>query len=115
MLRLLLPVVTLAACANRAAPTDKSIEETFPTAAKIEHQGDLRVVTFNVHRETTANVLKGILSDRAINDADVYVLEEVHRVEVNGTVQCSPACSLGQQLGYYALYAPGHMQGDGSD
>lgn len=103
----------LLACSNRASPTDKSIEETFPKAPLAERSGDLRVVTFNVHRETTDNVLKGILGDRAINQADVYVLEEVHRVEPGP--KCSPACSLGQQLGYYALYAPGHMQGDGSD
>lgn len=115
MRRLLVAVFTLTACANRAAPTDKAIEETFPTVAKTERAGDLRVVTFNVHRETTANVLRGILNDRAIDNADVYVLEEVHRVEKAGVKQCSPACSLGQQLGYYALYAPGHMQGDGSD
>jgi endonuclease/exonuclease/phosphatase family metal-dependent hydrolase len=106
-------LVCLAACANRADPTDKSLEETFPKAPLAEPSGDLRVVTFNVHRETTEKVLKGILTDRGINHADVFVLQEVHRVEPGP--KCSPACSLGQQLGYYSLYAPGHMQGNGSD
>jgi len=104
----------LSGCANRAAPSDRSLEETFPHQPVAAHHGDLRVVTFNVHRETTEHVLKGILGDRAIDAADIYVLEEVHRIET-GHPQCSPACSLGNRLGYYSIYAPGHLQGDGSD
>ncbi len=108
-------LVSTLGCANRASPVDPSIERTFPKQPPAASSGDLRVVTFNVHRETTDNVLRGITTDRAISHADVYVLEEVHRVEHDGHKTCSPACSLGKRLGYYALYAPGHVQGDGTD
>lgn len=101
-------------CANRGTPADTSMETTFPKQAVGERAGDLRVVTFNVHMETTDHVLDGILGDRAINAADVYVLEEVHRVETAAD-KCSPACSLGKRLDYYSIYAPGHAQGNGSD
>lgn len=123
-MRLLLAaaVVVTAAC-NRAAPTDRSIETTFPTKAPAPPAGNLRVVTFNVHRETTERVMHGLLNDPALADADVFVLQEVHRVEYAKTPDdrgvpaptCSPACWLGKQLGYYAIYAPGHVQGDGTD
>ncbi|CAN5771613.1 hypothetical protein BH11MYX3_BH11MYX3_01200 [soil metagenome] len=107
---------SLAACMVRAAPPDTTIEATFPAAA-IQSPSlprKLRVVTFNVHRETQANVIKGIHSDPILREADLLILEEVHRVEP-ATVPCSAACALGQDLGYYTMYAPGHMQGDGSD
>ena len=111
---LVLIACSLAACANRGVPADLAIEQTFPQQPANHRPGDLRVVTFNVHRETTDNVLKGIYGDRAIDRADVYILEEVHRVETPATT-CSPACTLGKQLGFYALYAPGHAQDTGSD
>ncbi len=107
---------SLAACMFRAAPPDTTIETTFPTAAipSPSLPRKLRVVTFNVHRETPANVIKGIRSDPALSSADLIILEEVHRLEPT-TTPCSAACALGKDLGYYTLYAPGHMQGDGSD
>ncbi len=107
---------SLAACMVRAAPPDTSIETTFPAAAESSPSlpRKLRVVTFNVHRETPANVIKGIRSDPQLRDADLLILEEVHRLEPT-TTPCSAACALGKDLGYYTLYAPGHMQGDGSD
>jgi endonuclease/exonuclease/phosphatase family metal-dependent hydrolase len=115
-------VAAVAAC-NRALPPDRSIEHTYPTTAPAAPRGDLRVVTFNVHRETTENVIRGISKDPALADADIFILQEVHRVEMSNrpdprgelVQKCSPACTLGKTLGYYAIYAPGHMQGDGSD
>lgn len=106
--------VALAACANRAAPTDRSVEATFPKTAPAAPRGDLRVVTFNVHREAPQKVIDGITKDPALRDADLFVLQEIHRVEKGGQ-QCSPACELGKHLGFYSVYAPGHLQGDGSD
>ncbi len=108
--------LTLAACAQRARPTDISFEETFPTAPATDRDPrELRVVTFNVHRETADKVIEGITKDRALRDADIFILQEVHRVEKPGADRCSPACVLGRKLGYHAIYAPGHMQGNGSD
>jgi len=103
-------------CLVRSRPPDTSIETTFPAAAPpaTALPAKLRVVTFNVHRETPANVIHGIESDPKLREADLIFLEEVHRVEP-ATDPCSAACALGKTLGYYTLYAPGHMQGDGSD
>lgn len=114
------PLLTLAAsltaCMVRAAPPDTTIETTFPTrpAETRSLPRQLRVVTFNVHRETPAKVMTGIKSDPTLREADLILLEEVHRIEPT-TQPCSAACALGKDLGYYTLYAPGHMQGDGSD
>ncbi|MBL0219202.1 MAG: endonuclease/exonuclease/phosphatase family protein [Myxococcales bacterium] len=99
----------------RAAPPDTTIETTFPSEAPAPSlPRELRVVTFNVHRETPSNVLRAVNSDPMLRDADLIILEEVHRLEPT-TEPCSAACALGKDLGYYTLYAPGHMQGDGSD
>ncbi len=115
MLRAALALSLFAACANRAAPTNKAVEETFPQVTHAPVTGELRVVTFNVHRETPERVIEGISKDPALADADIFILQEVHRVETTGVATCSPACELAKHLGYHAIYAPGHMQGDGSD
>ncbi|MDB4962242.1 MAG: hypothetical protein JWP01_2241 [Myxococcales bacterium] len=102
-------------CLRRGSPSDKSIETTFPAAAlapELPHQ--LRVVTFNVHREPGDVVVRGIRSDPTLREADLILLQEVHRVE-KGNERCSAACELGKDLGYYTLYAPGHVQGGGTD
>jgi endonuclease/exonuclease/phosphatase family metal-dependent hydrolase len=122
-MRFVLAVALLAVVAcNRTSPTDRSVEHTFPAQRPRPPSGDLRVVTFNVHRETPDRVIRGIVNDPALRDADVFILEEVHRVESSRkpsdaglATRCSPACSLGKQLGFYAVYAPGHVQGDGTD
>lgn len=112
---LLAALATLAACANRLPPKDPSIEATFPAKpAAAALPRPLRVVTFNVHRETPAKVIRGIREDRALKDADLLVLEEVHRNERDGG-RCSAACALGRDLGYYTVYAAGHAQDTGSD
>lgn len=115
MLRLLVAASLLSACANRAIPTNRAVEETFPQVTHAPIKGALRVVTFNVYRQPADKVLEGISKDPALADADIFILEEVHRVENNGVAQCSPACELAKRKGYHAIYAPGHMQGDGSD
>ena len=105
------------ACLVRSKPPDTTVETTFPAAAAASVRSlprALRVVTFNVHRETPKNVIRGIDSEPKLREADIILLEEVHRIEPV-TTPCSAACMLGKHLGYYTLYAPGHMQGDGSD
>jgi endonuclease/exonuclease/phosphatase family metal-dependent hydrolase len=112
----LLLVCAAAGCANRAIPKDISVETTYPT--KVPYVAslprELRVVTFNVHRETASKVIEGVINDRALAGADLIVMQEVHRDE-SIPEACSAACALGKRLGFYALYAPGHAQDNGSD
>ncbi|MGE0400464.1 MAG: endonuclease/exonuclease/phosphatase family protein [Kofleriaceae bacterium] len=110
-----LTLSTLAACMVRASPTDKSVERTLPFAsAPTTLPRQLRVVTFNVHRESPDVLIRGIRSDRTLLDADLIILQEVHRVEPSAD-PCSAACALGKELHMYTHYAPGHVQGDGTD
>ena len=108
-------ITTLAACLVRARPVDTSVERTQPLAARpTTLSRQLRVVTFNVHREAPDIVIRGIRSDPALRDADLIILQEVHRVEPAAD-PCSAACALGKELQMYTHYAPGHVQGDGTD
>ena len=114
-LLLVLLVSSLAACMVRASPADKSVERTLPLATKASAlPRQLRVVTFNVHRESPDVVIRGIRSDPTLLGADVILLQEVHRVEPAAD-PCSAACALGKELHMYVHYAPGHVQGDGTD
>ncbi|MCX5744685.1 MAG: endonuclease/exonuclease/phosphatase family protein, partial [Proteobacteria bacterium] len=72
----------------------------------------LEVVTFNVHGRTGDVVARALRDDPHLRDADVIILEEVHRVGASG---CSAACELARALGFHAVYAPGHVQDDGTD
>jgi endonuclease/exonuclease/phosphatase family metal-dependent hydrolase len=99
-------------CANRAIPKDRRIETTFPLAPpRTELPAQFKVATFNVHMEPGAKVAEAIATDRALRDADVIVMQEVHRSGLG----CSGACEIGKRLGYYVLYAPGHAAADGDD
>jgi endonuclease/exonuclease/phosphatase family metal-dependent hydrolase len=113
-MRSLLAVVAfaLAGCANHGIPTDRRIETTFPKAPPVTELPDqFKLVTFNVHMEPGDKVAPAIAADRATRDADVIVMQEVHRAGVG----CSGACAVGKRLGYYVLYAPGHAAKDGDD
>ena len=112
-------------CLQRARPLDEGIESTFPkqpppAAARPGQPGQpgqpdqLRVVQFNVHGEPGDVIGKALASDRALRDADLIMLEEVHRDDRSGD-WCSGACRLAQQLGFYSVFAPGHDNGRGSD
>jgi endonuclease/exonuclease/phosphatase family metal-dependent hydrolase len=106
-------------CLQRALPLDASIESTFPkaappAAAQPGQPGQLRVVQFNVHGEPGDVIAKALASDRALRDADLIMLEEVHRDDRSGD-WCSGACRLARLLGFYAVFAPGHDNGHGSD
>ncbi|MBA3671888.1 MAG: endonuclease/exonuclease/phosphatase family protein [Gemmatimonadaceae bacterium] len=110
-------LVSLAACAQHPIPRDRSIELTVPPASAVTPTSlprELRVVTFNVHMEPAKRVIEGIRSDPALRDADLIILEEVHRDE-SVPASCSGACGLAKELGFYAMYAPGHATGNGSD
>ena len=109
MRRLALVVaLALGACANNSLPANRAIETTFPTTLPVaELPARLQVVTFNVHMEPGDKIAKAIASDRAIKDADVIVMQEVHR----SVFGCSGACEVGKRLGYYTIYAPGHASG----
>lgn len=110
-----LAVSTLAGCMVRKSPTDRSVEHTLArAAAPASLPRQLRVVTFNVHRETPDVVIRGIRSDPVLHDADLIILQEVHRVEPSAD-PCSAACALGKELHMFTHYAPGHVQGDGTD
>jgi endonuclease/exonuclease/phosphatase family metal-dependent hydrolase len=110
MRRLVLAVALAAAgCAMNSLPKDRSIESTFPKAPPVAELGSqFKVATFNIHMEPGAKVAKAIANDRALRDADVIVMQEVRRRGAG----CSGACEIGKQLGYYALYTPGHAKGD---
>jgi len=112
MLKLQLVLCTLVAgCFMHGTPTDKAVESTFPTAAPAAVHDPLHVVTFNTHMITGDKIAKAILADKALRDADLITLEEVHR-EGPG---CSGACIVARELGMYAVYAPGHVNGKGTD
>lgn len=102
----------LTACMAHAVPSDTSLETTSPSAPAADTlPRQLRVVAFNVHMVDGATIARGIDSDPLLKTADLIMLEEVHR---RGT-ECSGACALGEHLGFYSVYAPGHVHGDGTD
>ena len=104
-----------AGCLKRGLPLDRGIESTFPARAAAPSLPDrLRVVTFNVHGEPGDVIADALRSDRSLRGADLIVLEEVHRADRAGD-WCSGACRLAQELGFHAVFAPGHDNGEGSD
>jgi endonuclease/exonuclease/phosphatase family metal-dependent hydrolase len=113
-MRSLLAVVALAfvGCASHGIPKDRRVETTFLASAPLAELPDqFKLVTFNVHMEPGDKVAPAIAADRATRDADVIVMQEVHRSGLG----CSGACDVGKRLGYYVLYAPGHAAKDGDD
>jgi endonuclease/exonuclease/phosphatase family metal-dependent hydrolase len=114
-LSLVLPLLVATGCVHNGLPLDRGIETTFPERpAAAALPGQLRVVTFNVHGEPGDVVAGALRSDRALRDADLIMLEEVHRDDRAGN-WCSGACRIAQELGFYAVFAPGHDNGRGSD
>jgi len=117
LLALAAPALALAApgCLQRAMPLDRGIEATFPARPAAQAlPRELRVMTFNVHGEPGDVIAGALRSDRALRDADLIMLEEVHRDDRTGD-WCSGACRLARQLGFHAVFAPGHDNGRGSD
>lgn len=108
-------VAALAGCFQNGIPKDRSIEATFPAQPALQTMPrELRVVTFNVHGEPADVVARAIKRDRALRHADVIFLQEVHRIETPNAPACSTACGVGKELGFHAVYAPGHAIPEGS-
>ncbi len=111
LLSVVAAAVALAGCsfALQPDPKDASVEATFPVRAPAaELPAQFKVATFNVHKEPGDAIASAMLADRALRDVDVIILQEVPRSDRT----CSGACALGKRLGMYALYAPGHVEGD---
>jgi endonuclease/exonuclease/phosphatase family metal-dependent hydrolase len=89
-------------------PKSLTLESTFPKRAPVaELPAQFKVATFNIHKEPGRKVAKAIRADRELRDVDLITLQEVPRW---GDV-CSAACELGKELGMYAVFAPGHIEG----
>lgn len=112
MLPALAAAALAAGCANHAIPADRSIESTAPAQPReTSLPKDFRVVAFNVHMEPGAHIASAFAGDRALRDADLILMEEVHRPGH----ACSGACTLAKAFGDYAVFAPGHVNGEGTD
>lgn len=97
--------------ALQGTPKNVAIESTFPEKAIVaELPAQFKVATFNIHKEPGDKIVKAMLADRALRDADLIVLQEVPRWDES----CSGACAMGKLLDMYTLYAPGHHV-DGRD
>jgi len=108
----LLLAISAAGCMAHGLPTDAHVEAIAPAAPKAaELPREMRVVEFNTHMERGEKIVDAIEHDPALRDADVIILEEVHRSNLG----CSGACEVGKVLGFYSVYAPGMANGDGDD
>jgi endonuclease/exonuclease/phosphatase family metal-dependent hydrolase len=110
-MRLAVVALALAGCSFGLQPVPKhvAVEATFPSRPPVaELPAQFKVATFNVHKEPGDKIAKALLADRELRDADLLMLQEVPRWDE----ACSGACAIGNQLGMYALFAPGHVEGD---
>jgi endonuclease/exonuclease/phosphatase family metal-dependent hydrolase len=93
-------------------PADAHVEAVAPVAPKAaELPRPMRVVELNVHMERGEKIIDALEHDPALRDADVIILEEIHRSNLG----CSAACEIGKAFGFYSVYAPGAANGDGDD
>ena len=114
MLRPSLLLLLAAGCMHHAIPTDRGVETTAPvTTAPATLPRQLRVVEFNTHGVPGNTIADALRTDPVLKDADLIILEEAHRI--TRAESCSAACVLAKELGFYAAYAPGHVQDDGTD
>jgi endonuclease/exonuclease/phosphatase family metal-dependent hydrolase len=106
-----LALVVLSGCLSHALPSDVRIEATFPpNAPSALLPKTIKVVTFNVHGQTGEVIAHALRTDRALQTADLIVLEEVH-----GHADCSAACVVARELGFHSVYAPEFVDRDGTD
>jgi endonuclease/exonuclease/phosphatase family metal-dependent hydrolase len=111
MLKAALVAISLTACMHHGIPADRTVE-THTSDIAAPQTTKLKVVTFNVQRQPGDIVADAIQKEPVLRDADVILLEEVHRVDLS---LCSGACIVGKHLGYHVAYAAGHAQDDGTD
>ncbi|HVK76555.1 MAG TPA: endonuclease/exonuclease/phosphatase family protein [Kofleriaceae bacterium] len=101
--------VTTAACMNRGVPADTS-PEIRPRAGAAVAPASLRLVTYNVHDEPGGAIAAALRGSAALAGADLVVMQEVR---AHGG--CSAACAAARELGMSSVYAPGHLEGPGSE
>ena len=105
-------VALLAACGNHAIPTDRALEVTQVRAGGAATlPAHLRVAELNTEMKPAAEIAHALRDEPDLAAADLIILEEVHR----DPAPCSGACAVGTALGFYATYAPGHVNGEGTD
>lgn len=108
-----LPLLALVGCLHHAVPKDRSVESTLASpGVATPLTTPLRVVTFNVYSRPGHEVAKALRTDRELRHADVIIIVEAHR---GAKDPCSSACVVAKELGFHAVFAPGHVQGDGPD
>ena len=97
-----------------AIPKDRVVEMTFPATRDEPRMlpRQLRVVTFNVHMERGDKIVAALSNDPALRDADLIVLEEVHRRNAQAA---APRARSAKTSASTRVYAPGHVNGDGND
>ena len=99
----LLGLVAGCAALNRAEPADATVRhQNRPPAGRDD--GQLLVVTYNVHMETAARIAGG-LSGPWLRRADVILLQEIESHDREGL---SRAGQLAARLGMSYAYAPGY-------
>jgi endonuclease/exonuclease/phosphatase family metal-dependent hydrolase len=104
-------ITLLSACLNHGLPPDGHVEAVFPVAAGVPLPRALHVVEYNVHMERGEKIVDALEHDPELRDADVIIMEEIHR----SYLSCSAACVVGKAFGFYEIYAPGAAAGDGDD
>jgi endonuclease/exonuclease/phosphatase family metal-dependent hydrolase len=104
-------ITFLTACLNHGLPPDAHVEAVFPEVPGKPLPRALHVVEYNVHMERGEKIVDALEHDPELRDADVIIMEEIHRSYLG----CSAACVVGKTLGFYEIYAPGAAAGDGDD
>jgi endonuclease/exonuclease/phosphatase family metal-dependent hydrolase len=104
-------LLVLAACMNHPLPADEHLEATAPATGQPSLPHALHVVEFNTEMKRGELIVDALKNDPALRDADVIIMEEIHRANLG----CSAACVVGKAFGFYEVYAPGHGNGDGDD
>ena len=101
----LFPLLALAGCAalNRAEPADTAVRHLNRRPAAGD-DGQLLVVTYNVHMETASRIARG-LSGPWLRRADVIMLQEI---ESHNREHLSRAGQVAARLGMSYAYAPGY-------
>jgi endonuclease/exonuclease/phosphatase family metal-dependent hydrolase len=105
-------ITLLTACLNHGLPPDAHVESVFPDSLPQKPlPRALHVVEYNVHMERGEKIVDALQHDPELRDADVIIMEEIHRSYLG----CSAACVVGKAFGFYEIYAPGAAAGDGDD
>ncbi|HEY8146485.1 MAG TPA: endonuclease/exonuclease/phosphatase family protein [Kofleriaceae bacterium] len=110
-MRSALVLVALTGCAalNRADPADTSVLHRNRPPAAARDDGQILVVSYNVHMESAAGIARG-LAGPWLRRADVVFLQEI---ESHAGEHQSRAGQVAERLGMSYAYAPGYGLGSG--